>query len=70
MGGRRPAGAIKVPPARPHVARAVPMFVIVDACRRRKPVQGFLDTVGIGVKSAPENALIMIRLGQIFHIYS
>jgi len=26
-------------------------------------------TVGIGVKSAPENALIMIRLGQIFHVY-
>ena len=35
-GGRRPARAMTVPPARPHVARAVPTLVIVDAAKRSK----------------------------------
>ena len=36
IGGRRPARAITVPPARPHVARAVPTLVIVEAAKRSK----------------------------------
>jgi len=36
MGGRRPARAMTVPPARPHVARAVPTLVVVDAANRSK----------------------------------
>jgi len=36
IGGRRPARAMTVPPARPQVARAVPTLVIVDAANRSK----------------------------------
>ena len=36
IGGRKPARAITAPPTRPHVARAVPTLVIVDAENRFK----------------------------------